>query len=44
MKPITTIVTILLTAISIAHFLRLILQVDIDVNGVNIPKVGISVT
>jgi hypothetical protein len=37
MKPVTTIVTILLMAISIAHLLRLILQADIVVNGVNIP-------
>ena len=37
MKPVTTIVSILLMVISIAHFLRLILQVDIVVNGVNIP-------
>jgi hypothetical protein len=37
MKPVTTIVTILLVAISIAHLLRLILQVDIVANGVNIP-------
>ena len=37
MKPVTTIVAILLTAISIAHLLRLILQVNIVANGVNIP-------
>jgi lipopolysaccharide export LptBFGC system permease protein LptF len=37
MKPVTTIVAILLMAISIAHLLRLILQVDIVANGVNIP-------
>jgi hypothetical protein len=37
MKPVTTIVAILLVAISIAHLLRLILQVDIVANGVNIP-------
>jgi hypothetical protein len=37
MKPVTTIVTILLIAISIAHLLRIILQVDIVANGVNIP-------
>jgi hypothetical protein len=37
MKPVTTIVTILLVAISIAHLLRLILHVDIVANGVNIP-------
>ncbi len=37
MKPVTTIVVILLMAISIAHLLRLILQVDIVANGVNIP-------
>jgi hypothetical protein len=37
MKPVTTIVVILLTAISIAHLLRLILQVDIVANGVTIP-------
>ena len=38
MKPVTTIVVILLTAISIAHLLRLILQVDIVANGVTIPS------
>jgi hypothetical protein len=37
MKPVTTIVVILLVAISIAHLLRLIFQVDIVANGVNIP-------
>jgi hypothetical protein len=37
MKPVTTIVGILLVGISIAHLLRLILQVDIVANGVNIP-------
>ena len=37
MKPVTTIVVILLMAISIAHLLRLILQVDVVVNGMNIP-------
>jgi len=37
MKPVTTIVAILLVAISIAHLLRLILQVDIVANVVNIP-------
>ena len=37
MKPVTTIVAILLMAISIAHFLRLILQVDIVANGMDIP-------
>ena len=37
MKPVTTIVVILLCAISIAHLLRLILQVDVVANGVNIP-------
>jgi len=37
MKPVTTIVVILLTAISFAHLLRIILQVDIVANGVNIP-------
>jgi len=37
MKPVTTIVAILLIAISIAHLLRLILQVDVVANGVNIP-------
>jgi hypothetical protein len=36
-KPVTTIVAILLMAISIAHLLRLILQVNIVANGVNIP-------
>ena len=37
MKPVTTIVAILLMAISIAHLLRLIFQVNIVANGVNIP-------
>jgi hypothetical protein len=37
MKPVTTIVVILLVAISVAHLLRIIFQVDIVANGVNIP-------
>jgi protein-S-isoprenylcysteine O-methyltransferase Ste14 len=37
MKPVTTIVVLLLIAISIAHLLRLIFQVNIVANGVNIP-------
>ena len=37
MKPVTTIVVILLAAISIAHLLRLIFQVNAVANGVNIP-------
>jgi membrane protein implicated in regulation of membrane protease activity len=37
MKPVATIVAILLMAISIAHLLRLILQVNIVANGVNVP-------
>ena len=37
MKPVTTIVAILLMAISIAHLLRLIFQVNVVANGVNIP-------
>jgi hypothetical protein len=37
MKPVTTIVVILLSAISIAHLLRLIFQVNVVANGVNIP-------
>jgi hypothetical protein len=37
MKPVTAIVLILLTAISIAHLLRLIFQVEITANGMNIP-------
>jgi hypothetical protein len=37
MKPVTTIVVILLSAISIAQLLRLIFQVNIVANGVNIP-------
>jgi flagellar biosynthesis protein FliR len=37
MKPVTTIVVILLIAISIAHLLRVVLQVNIVANGVNIP-------
>ncbi len=37
MKPVTVIVVILLSAISIAQLLRLIFQVDIVANGVTIP-------
>jgi hypothetical protein len=37
MKPVTTIVVILLVAISIAHLLRLILQVNVVANRVSIP-------
>jgi uncharacterized membrane protein YdjX (TVP38/TMEM64 family) len=37
MKPVTTIVVILLSAISIAHLLRVILQVNVVANGINIP-------
>ena len=37
MKPVTTIVVILLSAIAIAHLLRVILQVNVVANGVNIP-------
>jgi hypothetical protein len=37
MKPVTAIVAILLVAISIAHLLRLMLQVEIVANGVNVP-------
>ncbi len=37
MKPVTTIVVILLVAISIAHLLRLIFQVNVIANGVSIP-------
>lgn len=37
MKPVTTIVVFILIAISIAHLLRLIFQVDIVANGVNVP-------
>jgi hypothetical protein len=37
MKPVTTIVAILLSAISIAQFLRLIFQVEIVANGLIIP-------
>ena len=37
MKPVTTIVVFLLSAISFAHLLRLFFQVDIVANGVNIP-------
>lgn len=37
MKPVTTIVAILLAAISIAQLLRLIFQVEIIANGVTIP-------
>lgn len=37
MKPVTSIVVILLSAISIAQLLRLIFQVNIVANGVTIP-------
>lgn len=37
LKPMTTIVVILLVAISIAHLLRLMFQVEIVANGMNIP-------
>jgi hypothetical protein len=37
MKLVTTIVVILLMAISIAHLLRLIFQMEIVANGLNIP-------
>jgi len=37
MKPVTAIVVILLSAISIAQLLRLILQVNVIANGVTIP-------
>jgi hypothetical protein len=37
MKPVTTIVVILLGAISIAHALRLIFQVNVVADGVIIP-------
>lgn len=37
MKPATTIVTLLLIAISIAHLVRIIFQIDIVVNGMNVP-------
>jgi len=37
MKLVTTIVVILLSVISIAHLLRVILQVNVVANGVNIP-------
>ena len=37
MKPVTTIVVILLSAISFGHLLRLIFQVSIIANGMNIP-------
>jgi uncharacterized membrane protein YdjX (TVP38/TMEM64 family) len=37
MKPVTTIVVILLSAISMAHLLRVILQVNVVANGINIP-------
>jgi hypothetical protein len=36
-KPGTTIVVILLSAISIAQLLRMIFQVNVVANGVNIP-------
>ncbi len=37
MKPVTTIVAILLVAISIGHLLRVIFQLDVVANGVDIP-------
>lgn len=37
MKPVTIIVVILLIAVAVAHLLRFVFQVDIVVNGVNIP-------
>jgi hypothetical protein len=37
MKPVTTIVVILLSAISIAQLLRLVFQVNIGANGMTIP-------
>jgi membrane protein CcdC involved in cytochrome C biogenesis len=37
MKPVTTIVVILLSTISIAHLLRVILQVNVVANEVTIP-------
>jgi hypothetical protein len=37
MKPVTTFVVILLSAISIAQLLRLIFQVNVVANGVTIP-------
>jgi hypothetical protein len=37
MKPVTTIVTILLMGISAAHLLRLIFQVEIIVGGFHMP-------
>jgi len=37
MKPVTAIVVILLSAISIAQLLRLIFQVNVIANGVTIP-------
>jgi ABC-type branched-subunit amino acid transport system permease subunit len=37
MKPVTTIVFFLLAAISMAHLLRLIFQVDVVTNGMAIP-------
>jgi hypothetical protein len=38
MKPVTTVVAILLIVISIAHLLREILQANIVANGVKIPE------
>jgi hypothetical protein len=37
MKPVTTIVTILLMGISVAHLLRLIFQVEMTVGGFHMP-------
>ena len=37
MKPVTTVVTILLVGISVAHLVRIIFQVDIVVNGMYVP-------
>lgn len=37
MKPATTVVTMLLVGISAAHLVRIIFQVDITVNGMQVP-------
>ena len=37
MKPVSTIVILLLIAISIAHLVRIIFQVDIVVNDMHVP-------
>jgi hypothetical protein len=37
MKPVTTVVTILLVILSVLHLLRLILRIDVLINGMLVP-------